>query len=164
MYIGKYDYEIKGMFFNSLNNKHSNHLFMMSAPSKKEGYTDKKKTRSTGETKSASAAIVKDTKQECITPNSDSITFQIKTTDKPEIYDLYAVNDKSGVVEKYAIALIKKMAVSKILNKYFSSEDGDKSCFCYCKYNKKFNKWEVIGLNSDATLPDSLNTIKNMEE
>ena len=51
MYIPKYEYEIKGMFFNSLTNKHSNHLFMMSAPSKKEGYTDRRKTRSTGATK-----------------------------------------------------------------------------------------------------------------
>lgn len=164
LYIGKYDYEIKGLFFNSLNNKHSNHLFMMSAPSKKEGYTDKKKTRSTGETKFSSAAS--ETKQESITPvsDSDSITFQIKTTDKPEIYDLYAVNDKTRVVEKYSIALIKKMSISKMLNKYFSSENSDKSCFCNCKYNKKFNKWEVIDLNPDAILPDSLNTIKNMEE
>ena len=170
LYIQKYDYEIRGIFFNSLNNKYSNHLFMMSAPSKKEGYTDKRKTRSTAETKETEGSANSDgsansnANANSNSNASDTCVFQIKSTDKPEIYDLYAVNNSSGVVEKYSIALIKKMAVSKMLNKYFSQEDKDKSCFCNCKYNSKFNKWEVLNINSNVSLPDSQNTIKNMEE
>ena len=174
LYIQKYDYEIRGIFFNSLNNKYSNHLFMMSAPSKKEGYTDKRKTRSTAETKETEGSSNSDgsvnssasANANSSASASDTCIFQIKSTDKPEIYDLYAVNNSSGVVEKYSIALIKKMAVSKMLNKYFYQEDKDKdkSCFCNCKYNSKFNKWEVLNINSNVSLPDSQNTIKNMEE
>ena len=178
LYIPKYEYEIKGMFFNSLTNKHSNHLFMMSAPSKKEGYTDRKKTRSTGATREVGSED-KDKTRESADDNagggekpvenssgglsSDTLVFQVKTTDKPEIYELYGVND-GGVVEMVSVALIKKMAVSKKLKSYFSDTEKSGNCFCDCKFNTRFKKWEVIGINENAKIAAGLQVIKNMEE
>lgn len=150
MYIPKYNYEIKGIFFNSLNVKHSNHLFMFPNPSKKETFVDKKNTRNTG----ASSEVIKEDpicKETCI--------FQIKCTDKPEIYELFALGD-DGVIYKHSIALIKKMKISKLLKEHFSSKDN---CFTDCKYNKNFKKWEVISINSDVKMPSNQNEIKNME-
>jgi len=176
MYIPKYEYEIKGMFFNSLTNKHSNHLFMMSAPSKKEGYTDRKKTRSTGATREVGSSD--NTKEndnngaeggEKPVDNSggvissDTLVFQVKTTDKPEIYELHGVND-GGVIEMVSVALIKKMAVSKKLKAYFEDTDKAGNCFSDCKFNTRFKKWEVIGINESAKIAASLQEIKNMEE
>ena len=169
MYIPKYEYEIKGMFFNSLTNKHSNHLFMMSAPSKKEGYTDRRKTRSTGATKEVDSGTTREetsnvgeakTTEESI--KRDTLVFQIKTTDKPEIYELYGVSD-GGVIEMISVALIKKMAVSKKLKAYFDDSTSG-NCFCDCKYNNRFKKWEVIGINEKAKIASNVQEIKNFEE
>ena len=170
MYIPKFEYEIKGMFFNSLTNKHSNHLFMMSAPSKKEGYTDRRKTRSTGATAEVNANnSEKVDNAEVVSPNptpsssSDTLVFQVKTTDKPEIYELHGVNDKK-VVEIYSVALIKKMAVSKKLKAYFDNTEKSGNCFCDCKFNTRFKKWEVIGINENAKIAANITEIKNLEE
>lgn len=167
MYIPKYEYEIKGMFFNSLNNRHSNHLFMMSAPSKKEGYTDKRKTRSTAATnethEAGSAETTPDTSAGGGTKSSlDTLVFQVKNTDKPEIYELFAVGEK-GVIELNSVALIKKMAVSKKLKEYFSDTEKSGGCFCDCKYNSRFNKWEIVGINEKAKIANTTTEIKNME-
>jgi hypothetical protein len=168
MYIPKYEYEIKGMFFNSITNRHSNHLFMMSAPSKKEGYTDKRKTRSTGATSEINGTGGTEvTGGEVVagggSKSSDTLVFQIKTTDKPEIYELYAVGD-TGVIEMTSVALIKKMAVSKQLKAYLSDTNKSSSCFCDCKYNTRFKKWEVVGINETAKIANSVSEIKNLEE
>ena len=170
MYIPKFEYEIKGMFFNSLTNKHSNHLFMMSAPSKKEGYTDRRKTRSTGATAEVNANnSEKVDNAEVVSPNptpsssSDTLVFQVKTTDKPEIYELHGLNDKK-VVEIYSVALIKKMVVSKKLKAYFDNTEKSGNCFCDCKFNTRFKKWEVIGINENAKIAANITEIKNLEE
>lgn len=170
MYIPNHEYEIKGMFFNSLTNKHSNHLFMMSAPSKKEGYTDKKKTRSTGATTSNKGSVSYEEPQ-CVPEagggskpvSSDTMVFQVKTTDKPEIYELYAVGE-TGVIELVSVALIKKMAVSKKLSGYFTNGESMNNCFCDCKFNTRFSKWEIIGINESAKIANTTVEIKNMEQ
>ena len=170
MYIPKHEYEIKGMFFNSLTNKHSNHLFMMSAPSKKEGYTDKKKTRSTGATTSNKESVSYEEPQYAPEAgggskpvSSDTMVFQVKTTDKPEIYELYAVGE-TGVIELVSVALIKKMAVSKKLSGYFTNGESMNNCFCDCKFNTRFSKWEIIGINESAKIANTTVEIKNMEQ
>ena len=37
------------------------------------------------------------------------------------------------------------MAVSKKLKSYFDNSNVG-NCFCDCKYNTRFNKWEVVEL------------------
>ena len=141
---------------------------------KKEGYTDRKKTRSTGATKGVGSGETaenvdnagggeKPAENSSGGISSDTLVFQVKTTDKPEIYELYGVND-GGVVEMVSVALIKKMAVSKKLKAYFSDTEKSGNCFCDCKFNTRFKKWEVIGINESAKIAAGLQVIKNMEE
>jgi len=91
------------------------------------------------------------------------MVFQVKTTDKPEIYELYAVGE-TGVIELVSVALIKKMAVSKKLSGYFTNGESMNNCFCDCKFNTRFSKWEIIGINESAKIANTTVEIKNMEQ
>ena len=55
------------------------------------------------------------------------------------------------------------MAVSKKLKAYFDDSTSG-NCFCDCKYNNRFKKWEVIGINEKAKIAANIQEIKNFEE
>jgi hypothetical protein len=156
MYIPKFNYEIRGLYFNSFNIKFSNHLFMLTAPSKKEQYTKKSNDNVSVVSESSSPASDH-------SPSSDALNciFSIKETESPDIYDLYCL--KNSAIDKYGIAFINKMKISKLLKSRFEDKKGH--CFVKCKYNARFNKWEVIEIMDDksVSIPSDYDTIKKYE-
>ena len=112
-YIPKLSYNIRGLYFNTLNNKHCNQLFIYKETGKK---VQKKQ----------------------ITSEDDIRTFEIRTTMQPEIYDLYQMKQKEIV--RFNMAHISGLKVSKLMRELF--DNNDETVYVKCRFNKKFNKWE----------------------
>ena len=55
------------------------------------------------------------------------------------------------------------MKISKLLKSRFEDKKGP--CFVKCKYNVRFNKWEVIEIMDDksVSIPSDYETIKKYE-
>lgn len=139
-YIPSCKYEIKGMYFNTMNNKHSNHLFLF--PNKNK--------------------INKKTVEPKKIENDLQINFIIKQTDKPDIYNLHCI--EQGVIINYGIAYIGKLKISKMIKEWFKeNNDSTNSCMVNCKYNIRFTKWEVLTIDNDKTIPTELEIIKKLE-
>ena len=119
------------MYFNSLNEKHSNHLYL---------YTTNQQEKSVTAPAKKSINKKEDTRGKIAKGN---YVFNIKETNTPDIYDLY-VNGDDGLI-KHSIAYVGKISTSKRLKKYFQ-EVGDSGDLVNveCKYNEKFSKWEPL--------------------
>ena len=130
-FIPSINYKIRGMYFNSLNEKHSNHLYL---------YTTNQQEKSVTAPAKKSINKKEDTRGKIAKGN---YVFNIKETNTPDIYDLY-VNGDDGLI-KHSIAYVGKISTSKRLKKYFQ-EVGDSGDLVNveCKYNEKFSKWEPL--------------------
>ena len=69
---------------------------------------------------------------------SKELTFELKKTIHPEIYDLYYLNEEKNTV-KYQNARISSLKTSKLVSKLFKENE---IVYVLCKFNDKFNKWE----------------------
>jgi hypothetical protein len=153
-YIPKCGYEIKGLYFNSVNPKLSNHLFMY-PNNTKERISNKSRDKAT----TGDSSITTDTNSKQNSEVKATVTFTIKTTDKPDIYKLYCMEEST--IKEYGIAYIGKMKTSKLLKTWFH-ENQDKDCLVSCDYNTRFNKWEVKELSNEK-LPSQYNLVKKLE-
>ena len=118
-------YKIRGLYFNTLNPKHCNHLFL---------YTDDVR-----KTKNVSVRDVVPIEQNHITSSSakkEDNVFEIRTTNEDSIYEIFKEGETKG------LAHISKMAISKKIRIHFSGNGG--GLFMTCKFNTKFDKWEPI--------------------
>lgn len=81
--------------------------------------------------------------QETTTPELDenSKLVWLRKTDQPDIYDLYE-NENSQ--EKYGIAYVPTMAISKMLRNVFKNINVVTSVCFLCKYDTNFQKWVPI--------------------
>ena len=118
-FIPKLTYGIRGLYFNSLNPKHHNHLFLY--PKTKE------------------RMIPKTNKTEINISKHIMKTFELRKTIQSEIYDLYCYNDKDIV--KFDVARIPGLKITKLVNKLF---DTNETVYVECKFNRNFNKWEPM--------------------
>jgi len=117
-FIPKLKYGIRGLYFNSINPKHHNHLFLY--PKKKDHIMPNKKKE---------INISKDIMK----------TFELRKTIQPEIYDLYCYNEKDIV--KFDVARLPSLKITKLVNTLF---DKHETVYVECKFNNKFNKWEPV--------------------
>ena len=92
-----------------------------------------------------------------INKSNDIISFNIKKTYLPDIYELYC--SKEGALTKYGIASINTMSCSKFVNNLFNNKNDD-LIYVKCSYHKRFNKW--IPYEQYTEISD-YNVIKNME-
>ena len=77
-------------------------------------------------------------KEQDLEPESNNgiITLQIRTTNMPDIYHLYADND-----EYVGISNIPTLKCSKLVKKLLSNSEHS---YVECCFNKQFNKWEPL--------------------
>jgi hypothetical protein len=97
-------------------------------------------------------------KDHSLNKSSDVITFSIKKTEFPDIYELYC--SKDDIMYKYGIASINTLACSIFVNNLFLNTSANSTLYVKCRYNKKFNKWTPY--DKDTNISD-YNTIKEME-
>ena len=96
--------------------------------------------------------------KECkVSTKNDIISFNIKKTDLPDIFELYC--SKDNTMFKYGIASINTLSCSRFVNKLFEDKN-ESSIYVKCSYNKKFNKWIPY---EEYTEISDYNTIKEME-
>ena len=113
-FIPRIEYNIRGLYFNTLNPKHCNQLFIYKETQHR---VQKKQIDRTEEIK----------------------TYEIRTTMQPEIYDLFQKNSEGELV-RFDVAHISGIKASKLVRQLF--EKKDTHVYVRCKFNKKFNKWE----------------------
>ena len=117
-------YNVRGLYFNPLNTKHATHLFLY--PQNKDTSNTKDKTK-------------QPTKKEIVYSNKKNLTFEIKATIQPEVYELYCLDETIKSMIKYDNARISGLKTSKLISKLFKEKDR---VFVNCKFNDKFAKWE----------------------
>ena len=143
IFLPNLKYGIRGLYFNSINPKHATQLFLYPHNDTKSKDTKSKDTTDTNDTK--------DTRNN---PNKETLTFKIKKTIQPEVYDLY-YTDNNEIV-KYDTARISGLKTSKLVSKLFKENDD---IFVNCKFNNKFNKWEPFEHSIESKLCNKQNLI-----
>ena len=117
IFIPNLGYNVRGLYFDTLNPKHSNQLFIFpreqSKPQKPKVYNE-----------------------------SNIRNFIIRKTMHSEIYDLYDFDDNKDLV-KVDTARVPSLKVSKKIKKLFH-ECSEENVEIKCRLNNKFNKWEPI--------------------
>lgn len=140
-FIPSLKYRTNGLYFNSLNVKHANQLYLF--PNKNRNKISNKKhhqqNKSSGQNKKP--------------PQTDMLpVFKIRKTGKPDVYELLCNNRKEEYV--YGIACIPSLRTSKFINKILCEKS-----FVYvnCKYNDKFKKYEPL---SQSSIEDNASMIE----
>ena len=132
-FIPSLPYKTNGIYFNSLNTKHANQLYLFK--SSKDNKNKPNKFNKPSEAKSNQV------------PN---IILKIKQTTKSDIYDLYCNNRDEE--HNIGIACIPNLRISKMVRKLIETcEDKDNVCV-NCKYNDKFKKYEPVSLSDDKKI------------
>lgn len=103
--------------------------------------------------------------------NIENIYFQLKKTDKSDIYNSYCKNN--DVIIEYGNLYIKDTISSHKIDSYFKNKIlnfknkennyKDEIINVKCKFYSKYNKWIVIEKINDNII-SNLNDIKNIEE
>ena len=139
-FIPSMTYGIRGLYFNTMNPKHSNQLFLY----------PKSKSRMSPTSGIKDKITIKTEKIGSQAQTLDKIkVFEIRTTIQPEIYDLYCID--SGKFVKYDTARISTLKVSKLIRKLFNE---NQIVYVSCKFNSKFNKWEPFAESEREKVSD----------
>jgi hypothetical protein len=132
-FIPSLPYKTKGLYFNTLNTKHANQLYIFNDQNRRKEHTvpyNKKE---------------KEVTKEEVTDDSKKV-FKIVKTNQTEIYDIYCKNE-TGKLYKHNVACIPNLKTSKFMKKLLNDK---MSTLVYCKFHEKFKKWEPISLCPDA--------------
>ena len=141
-------YKTKGLYFNTLNTKHGNQLYLFNNENKRENVVpyNKKKDNKFQETNLQN-------------DNSKKI-FKIVKTNQTEIYDLYCKMDTENKLTKYNVACIPNIKTSKFMKKILNN---NLHIIVYCKYHSKFNKWEPISVCPSAFNEEDISNIEEIK-
>ena len=136
-FIPSLPYKTNGLYFNSLNTKHANQLFLFKTGNNHHSKKSFVKKKQPVEEKKAAKEIV----------------LKMVKTEKSDIYNLFC--DNRNELHKLGMAHISNLRTSKMIRKLFQ---GEENILVNCKYNEKFNKYEPIGKaeSNDITQLSSL--------
>ena len=139
-FIPSLTYQIRGLYFNTLNTKHANYLFLYKQNQNfkpynkgKTSYNNNNKFNKSGNKHGSEKSSNYDNSKKEL--DSNNKIFKISKTMQPEIYDLHEDNNKIGV------AYISGIKCSRLIKKILKEKD---SANVECTYNTKFSKWEPI--------------------
>ena len=141
-FIPSLPYKTNGLYFNSLNTKHANQLFLF-------------KTGNNHHSKKQFAKKEHNNVKKNENEKSSNIILKIVKTEKSDIYNLFCQNRNEA--HKLGMAHISNLRTSKMIRKLFQGTSGE-NILVNCKYNEKFNKYEPISKaeTSDITELSSL--------
>lgn len=128
-FIPSLPYKTKGLYFNTLNTKHANQLYIFNDENKRENVVPYNKKKSDNIDK------------QNLENNDSKKIFKIVKTNQTEIYDLYCKMDNEDKLTKHNVACVPNLKASKFMKKLLST---NLHAFVYCTFNSKFNKWEPI--------------------
>lgn len=175
-FIPNLEYPIKGLIFFPINKKYNDLLYLF--PREKTKIVDKntkiipkeKFKINTGinfvednntKKKDNIKDIIQQINESITIENNDEIIlrFKISSTETPDIFNLYILNDKKYLF--YGLAHIQTLKVSRFIKKIFKNhDDNTKDIIVNCKYCLKFKKWEPISISENK----KADTIKYLKE
>ena len=147
-FIPSLPYKTKGLYFNTLNTKHANQLYIFNNENKRENVVPYNKKKSDN------------IDNQNMGNDKSKKVFKIVKTNQTEIYDLYCKLDNEDKLTKYNVACIPNLKASKFMKKLLSNS---LNAFVFCKFNDKFNKWEPISSCPDSFSTDDVSTKSNIE-
>lgn len=151
-FIPSLTYQLRGLYFNTLNTKHANFLFLTSNSNnqsrpQKKSYSNKKNTSEyipdNEETNNQNNKYNNNNKSNDVEKSNSEFVFQLRKTMQPEIYDLYGM--KNGNLEKVSVAYISGLRCSKKIKSFFKESDDPVNV--ECKYVEKFSKYEPLKIS-----------------
>ena len=89
---------------------------------------------------------------------SNKCSFEIRITNLPDIYELYAYNN-SNVLEKISYASIQDLNTSNFCKKLLKGKDKTN---VLCLYNKNFKKWKPIEPSDTIDNSQTNNIVQNI--
>ena len=159
-FIENLPYSCRGLYFYTLNTKHSNYLYLFQS-----GFKIKCKSESNEEIINSNKNISNITTIDTNTIDTNTIDTTIKSkyiilgimkTINPEIYNVYC--NKSGELYAYGIAHIGSLRKSKLILSIFEDLGLNEVINMECEYSEKFKKWEPIKIsNKDIISFEDLN-------
>lgn len=90
--------------------------------------------------------------------NSNKCSFEIRITNLPDIYELYAYNN-SGTLEKISYASIQDLNTSNFCKELLKGKEKEN---VLCLYNKNFKKWKPIEKSDKIDNIQTINIIQNI--
>ncbi len=136
-FIPSLSYKTKGIYFNTLNTKHANQLFLF--PNENRNSSQKKdKTRYQNST----ILKVNEDGSRINTQNSqtssNSLIFKLSKTTTPEIYNLF-LRDGNDMIKQEKPAYIHGIKSGRMIRNCLKTCD---SAYFYCRFNDKESMWE----------------------
>ena len=89
---------------------------------------------------------------------SNKCSFEIRITNLPDIYELYAYNN-SNVLEKISYASIQDLKTSNLCKELLKGKDKE---MVLCLYNKNFKKWKPIEKSNTIDNIQTINIVQNI--
>lgn len=149
-FIPNLTYTLRGLYFNTLNTRHANFLFLNNnrnnnykSNNRNNNNDNKKFKKNTSKLENAEPEPSKGSDKE------SEFVFELRKTSKPEIYDLYGM--RNNKLDFVSVAYISGLRGSKKIKGFFKeSSDPVK---VECKFIEKFSKYEPVKLStSDITV------------
>ena len=160
-FIPSLPYKTNGLYFNSLNTKHANQLYLFKNSNNRNSGNKSYTNNINSGNKSYNNMNNGNTNNDNNGNNGNSdntksdIILKIKQTEKSDIYDLYCKNRDEE--QNIGIACIPNLRTSKLVRKILETMNNtEKTDYVYmkCKYNDKFKKYEPVSKADSSTLTD----------
>lgn len=155
-FIPSLTYKIRGLYFNTLNTRHANFLFLSDSQNNNNNNRNtqrrknQKNTHHFEEEESVTQTNnkpvdknkpVNTTKKEEV--KIGNLVFELRKSTQPEIYDLYGMKD--GELKKQGVAHVSGLRASKKIKSFFKTCETPK---VECQYVDKFKKYEPINISN----------------
>ncbi len=136
-FIPSLSYKTKGIYFNTLNTKHANQLFLFPDEKRQKNNTQKGRYQKSSTNQRNDSPSETNLSEET---NSKGFIFKLCKTNMPEIYNLF-VKDGNDIIKLEKPAYIHGIKNSRMIK---TSLNGAESTYMYCNYNTKQSMWEPI--------------------
>ena len=146
-FIPSLSYKTKGIYFNTLNTKHANQLFLFPDEKRQKRQTKGRYQKSTenNEHKNTDSTLINSSNSnEENTSNtredSQGYIFKLTTTNIPEIYNLFC-RDGKDLFKLEKPAYVHGIKTGRLIKKCLGNQQNT---YMYCKYNQKQSMWEPV--------------------
>jgi hypothetical protein len=180
-FIPSLPYKTNGLYFNSLNTKHANQLYLFKNNNDTNKSKQHYKSKESGHNNANNAngqgnghynghngsnanghnghngSNANGHNGSNDSTKIDNIILKIKQTGKSDIYELYCNNRDEE--HKLGVACIPNLRTSKLIRNIFEKTEDKNNVFVNCKLNDKFGKYEPISLSES----NSMNDIKSLK-
>ena len=149
-FVPKLSYDIRGLYFVPLRCSYSKILYLF--PRDRPKNLSNPKNPSNPRKPSTLKKVVNKTEIAPTEEPSDTKTFRIMKTMKPDVYELYGEND--GNLSRLGLALVQTMETSQMLFSLFEGIGMCDEVKVKCCYNQKFKKWEPKSKSQSPISPN----------